>query len=49
VDKRIAALFHFQWLGAGFLVLVVLAHVREALSLFPAMQRGSGQQPWSLP
>lgn len=34
-----------QLLGAGFLMVVVLAHVAEAVHLFPRMQWGRPQSP----
>jgi hypothetical protein len=39
--KKRAAFALIQLLGAGFLAIVVLTHVFEALSLFPSMQWGS--------
>lgn len=38
--KNKAVLFFLQLLGAGFLLFVVLAHVSEALHLFPWMGWG---------
>ncbi len=39
--KKKAAYSSLQLLGAGFLVIVVLTHFCEALSLFPSMHWGS--------
>jgi uncharacterized membrane protein YhfC len=38
-----------QVIGAGALVMVVLAHIAEALDAFPLMQLGGRKQHWTLP